>query len=397
MRKSIHLIVLFVFTLTAGAANPRPDSFTPLVISPLTSHALPFLGTDGRTHIVYELVLTNANVTPATLESVEVIDSSNPSKTLGTYQGQDLLSHLRTTGSSPADNATIEFNNTRLLLIDLDLDPQTKIPGKLLHRVRLLGATGPARQPMTPVSMTYTVAPLEITNNLPHIGPPLEGKGWVAVNGCCGGTAVHRASSLSCNGGIYFSQRFAIDWMLLDSGGRLMNGDVGDVHSYPDYGAKVLAVADGTVVGMLNDLNDQKPGDLPDPKTITLENVDGNHIVLDLGNGVYAFYAHLQKGSVNVTVGDRVKRGQVLAKLGNTGNTSGPHLHFHLMEGSSVLCSNGMPYAMDSFSLAGQLPYDDFAKATGVEGDFSKGLRPASARREQYPMDLDIINFEPSR
>jgi hypothetical protein len=73
---------------------------------------LPFPGTDGRTHIVYELVLTNANVTPATLESVEVIDASNPSKALGTYQGQDLLSHLRTTGSSPADNATIEFNNT---------------------------------------------------------------------------------------------------------------------------------------------------------------------------------------------------------------------------------------------------------------------------------------------
>jgi hypothetical protein len=220
-----------------------------------------------------------------------------------------------------------------LLLIDLDLDPQTKTPGKLLDRVKLLGATGTARQPMTPVSMTSTVAPLEITNKLPHIGPPLESKGWVAVNGCCGGTAAHRASSLSCNGAIYFSQRSAIDWMQLDSGGRLMNGDAGDVHSYPDYGAKVLAVADGTVVGMLNDLNDQKPGSLPDPKTITLENVDGNHIVIDLSNGVYAFYAHLQKGSVNVNVGDRVKRGQVLAKLGNTGNTSGPHLHFHLMEG----------------------------------------------------------------
>jgi hypothetical protein len=229
MRKSLCLIVLVVVTLTVGTANPRPDSFTPLVVSPLTSHAFPFPGTDGRTHIVYELVLTNANVTPATLEGVEVIDVSNPSKALGTYQGQDLLSHLRTTGSSPADNATIEFNKTRLLLIDLDLDPQTKIPGKLLHRVKLLGATAPARQPMTPVSMSYTVAPLETATKLPHIGPPLEGKGWVAVNGCCGGTAVHRASSLSCNGAIYFSQRFAIDWMQLDSGGKLMNGDAGDV------------------------------------------------------------------------------------------------------------------------------------------------------------------------
>jgi hypothetical protein len=110
-----------------------------------------------------------------------------------------------------------------LLLIDLDLDPQTKTPGKLLHRVKLFGATGPARQPMTPVSMTSTVAPLEIT---------------IAVNGCCGDTAAHRASSLSCNGAIYFSQRSAIDWMQLDSGGRLMNGDAGDVHSYPDVSSR---------------------------------------------------------------------------------------------------------------------------------------------------------------
>ena len=66
-----------------------------------------------------------------------------------------------------------------------------------------------------------------------------------------------------------------------------------------------MAVADGTVVDTLNDLDDQKPGTLPDPSTINMQNVDGNHIVIDLGDGVYAFYAHLRKNSVLVSVGDR--------------------------------------------------------------------------------------------
>ena len=117
----------------------------------------------------------------------------------------------------------------------------------------------------------------------------------------------------------------------------------------------------------------------PIPKTITLENVDGNHVVLDLGDGVFAFYAHLQKASVRVAPGDRVKRGQVLGKLGNTGNTSAPHLHFHLMEGPSVLGSNGIPYHVDSFAITGQVSGAEFAAATGVEGNWSKGSSLARA------------------
>jgi murein DD-endopeptidase MepM/ murein hydrolase activator NlpD len=167
-----------------------------------------------------------------------------------------------------------------------------------------------------------------------------------------------------------------------------------DVRNYTSYGADAIAVADGTVVETLNTLDDQKPGTLPDRRTITFENVDGNHVVLDLGGGVYAFYAHLQKGSVTVQPGARVRRGQALGKIGNTGNTSAPHLHFHLMEGSSVLGSNGIPYMIDSFSFAGRVPAAEFASVQGVEGTWSKGLLPIpSPRHGQFPLDLDIIDF----
>lgn len=396
MRKCRYLIVLFLMNLFAVGGSARSDQFTPVVVAPLAANAHPFTGTDERLHIVYELVLTNTNPTPATLKRIDVLDASDPSKVLASYDGQELLSRLRTTGGTSAENATLEFNGTRLFLIDLSLEEPVAPPARLVHRMQVMGAGSPARQPTTPVLLNYTVAPVDISRKLPVIGPPLAGKGWVALNGCCGPGSVHRASNLAINGGIYFAQRFAIDWMRLDDSGRLVHGDPADVHNYTSYGADVLAVADGTVVDTLDELNDQKPGSLPDPKTITVENVDGNHVVLDLGDGVFAFYAHLQRGSVAVTLGSHVKRGQVLGKLGNTGNTSAPHLHFHLMEGSSVLGSNGIPYAIDSFALAGQVPAADFAAATGVEGDWSKGLFPSPIpRHKQFPLDLNIVNFSP--
>jgi Peptidase family M23 len=387
------LIVLFVTALLTAHASSRPDQFTPLIASTLTANARPFLGTDGRLHVVYELVLTNASPTPATLMKIEVVDPAS-SKALASYDGQELFSRLRTTARLPSENSTIEFNGTRIFLIDLALESATKLPQHLMHHIEVLGAPMPGPKPVTPVALRYTVAPLDISTKLPQIGPPLSGKGWVAVNGCCGAASIHRSSSLTVNGGIYFAQRFAIDWMRLDEAGRLVHGDPSDVRNYTCYGADVIAVADGTVVETLNDLDDQKPGTLPDPKTITLANVDGNHVVLDLGDGVFAFYAHLQKGSVRVAPGDRVKRGQVLGKLGNTGNTSGPHLHFHLMESPSVLGSNGIPYAIDSFALAGKVSAAEFEAAPGVEGDWGRGRMSApSPHRGEYPLDLDIVDF----
>jgi len=389
---------LLLAAAVVAHAGATTDRFTPLVVSTLTANVRPFPGTDGKTHLVYELVLTNASATTATLEKVEVVDASNSSNALASYSGADLLSRLRTVGAAKVTTPTVEASGTRLLLIDFPLEPSTRVPSRLMHKVQLLGPVIPSRQPQPPAAMSYTVAPIEINAKLPTIAPPLAGDGWVAVNGCCDDVGVHRPGSLACNGGVYFAQRFAIDWMKLNQAGQLAEGDGTDVHQYPAYGADVLAVADGTVVDTLNSLDDQEPGTLPDPKTINMQNVDGNHIVIDLGDGVYAFYAHLQKGSVQVSPGDRVKRGQVLAKLGNTGNTSGPHLHFHLMEGASVLCSNGIPYTIDSFAMTGQISLSDFAKATGVEGDWSKGMFPtASSPREQYPMDLNIVNFPASK
>jgi hypothetical protein len=390
---SWQLTTVLALSLCGAHGLWAADQLTPLVVSPLTAATQPVLGTDGRRHAVYELVLTNASVAPVTLEKVEVLDGNDPAKVLATYADAALLPSLRTTASRPAGSAQIEPGGTRLFLLDVAFDAQAVAPSHLLHRLGLLGVPTP-KGDAAPVQLTYTAGEIALRGGVPTIGPPLAGEGWVALNGCCGVDAAHRPTGLPINGKIYFAQRFAIDWMRLDAQGRIMHGNAEDVHSYIDYGAPVLAVADGTVVSALDTLDDQVPGTLPDPKTINLENVDGNHVVLDLGNGVFALYAHLVKHSLTVTPGSRVHRGQVLGKLGNTGNTSGPHLHFQLMDSSSSLGSNGLPYGIDSFALVGQLPAAKFAAATSLEGDWSgEMLKPASQRHGELPMDLMVVNF----
>jgi murein DD-endopeptidase MepM/ murein hydrolase activator NlpD len=124
--------------------------------------------------------------------------------------------------------------------------------------------------------------------------------------------------------------------------------------------------------------------------------VDGNHIVLSIGQGAYAFYAHLLKGSLLVKVGDTVHRGQVIARLGNTGNANASHLHFHVMNGPSVLGSSGIPYVLDSFQYQGQIS----PKQLAASDDFLTGaffgpgrLATPQPRMDQLPSAWAIVNF----
>jgi murein DD-endopeptidase MepM/ murein hydrolase activator NlpD len=117
--------------------------------------------------------------------------------------------------------------------------------------------------------------------------------------------------------------------------------------------------------------------------------------VQDIGGGAFAFYAHLQRGSLLVRPGDRVAKGQVIAKLGNTGNANASHMHFHLMDGPSVLGSDGLPYVIDRFSYDGQVaPQALFDADDFLSGQFLQGRLPTpEPRTDQLPAALAIVNF----
>lgn len=137
------------------------------------------------------------------------------------------------------------------------------------------------------------------------------------------------------------NQRFAIDFYItqeVEPGKRRSYRDRGRQNTdYFAYGQDVLAPADGTVVMVVDGIPDNTPGQVDFYYRL------GNSIVISLGNGEYAHLCHLQTGSMQVRVGDKLSRGQVVAKCGNSGNSTVPHLHFQLTDGPLVSHAASLP------------------------------------------------------
>ena len=163
--------------------------------------------------------------------------------------------------------------------------------------------------------------------------------------------------------------------------------------SYTIYRKEVLAVADAKVASTIEGLPNQTPGKMPE--NIGIEEADGNSVILDLGGGRYALYAHLAPGSVRVHKGDSVKRGQVIGLVGNTGNSLAPHLHFHVMSRALPLASNGLPYEIDDFLVTARTPGTaafDAAEEKGTPIETTPISPPRHAKNEM-PLDQMIISF----
>ena len=400
-------IGLLLLTVINAASEPistkavveAETHFTPVVMSVL-AEPHPFKGSDGLVHFVYELLLTNAIGFSVKTKSVEVLDATDHERALATISKDHVPLKMQGLITKSPIN-TLAAGGAAIVFIHFAVDVTEKQPTTLVHRLTISGEIPPGLNHFMglPASNQRLIEIGGLTDVHPIrpivIGPPLEGRGWVAADGCC--TAMrHVRAIMPINGKLRVAQRFAIDWEILDETRRLYVGDPSDVKSYFSYGQKVLAVADSTVVSVVDAFQDQVPGELP--SAMTLAEADGNHIVLDLGNEQFAFYAHLKPGSIKahgVKVGDRVCRGQVLGLVGNSGNTTSPHLHFHVMSSPSTLGSNGLPYLIDEFELLGKTPSTaafDKAEKDGTPLDVQEVNNPGT-HSDELPLDLSVVGF----
>jgi hypothetical protein len=227
----------------------------------------------------------------------------------------------------------------------------------------------------------------EVLNKKPVvIGPPLQGKNWVVGNGCCT-VSPHRGAILALDQKLLAAERYAIDWIQSDDQGHiLLPDDTTRLTDFPAYGKPILSVANGKVVDVVDKYPDVKPGVL-DPD-LTLKDAGGNHVIVDIGGGRYALYAHLKPNSIEVEEGDRVRRGQQIARLGNSGNTIAPHLHFHLMDAPLPLgADHNLPYVFDSFAYQGR-----------IEDDLTPVLLGNPEHREdELPLTQSVVTFAAPR
>jgi hypothetical protein len=277
----------------------------------------------------------------------------------------------------------IGMGRTLVVFMDVALAPGARPPARLLHRVSL-AAQGRTQRLADTIEGVAT--PVE-TRPAPILQPPLRGRGWLAANGLAATT--HRRAYVTVDGHARIAQRFAIDWVQLGPDGRLYRGDGKANTDFPGYNADLLAVADGRVVEIKDGLPENAGNNSERAIPITIETLAGNHLVLDIGQGRFALYAHIRPGSFRVKPGDRVRTGQVLASLGNSGNSDAPHLHFHLVDGPSALGAEGAPYAFAAFTQLGSA--DD--PAVLESGAAWTSRTPPVARRGELPADNAVVAF----
>lgn len=252
-----------------------------------------------------------------TVTEVAVRDSAG--MTLQTLTGDGLSAAMGPLAGQPEDPTKLQASMTTVVWQDVVLGASAKPPTRIDHSLTVSVRPGLP----VPASITSIGATADVDTRTPTtIGPPLKGTGWIGMPSCCDGP--HRRSLQPINNGFWLGQRFAIDFNKINHKGLLAQGDSNTNTAWFTYDQPVLAVADAKVIAAVDKFPDQIPNP---PKPVDIEEADGNHVILELSKGVYAFYAHLKPGTLKVKAGDTVKKGQEITRTGNSGSSTATHLH----------------------------------------------------------------------
>jgi murein DD-endopeptidase len=351
---SLCVVALMLSSIpVAGIAQGR----APLVQSPELNvpHAPAAVRIAGKSHLVYELHVTN-------LRSVDI--ELMPIGELGEPR---LV--------SAGQRVVLYF-----------WQPVETAPAEVSHRIEFDVIRTSGRERAVAQSPSWKVATISPV----VLGPALRGDRWVALYDPSAEFG-HRRVFYTLGGRARIPGRFAIDWMKLGPDNKFAKGDESRIANWHGYGAEVLAVMDATVAEARDDI-EEFPTIADSTGPVPLERASGNYVVLDLGNGRYAFYEHLRQGSIRVKTGERVRQGQVIAQLGNTGSSSsGPHLHFHVADAPATLAAEGLPFVLNGFEMQGVFTSMDAVGSGAAPGLIPQGLAPV--RTNERPVANSVVKF----
>lgn len=353
---------------------------------------------NGRV-LVYELAVRNFSGACARIVDVRAFGDG---EALRRYQGSSIAPNTLVYDAQMQPLPNPAAGQTRMHPVDLPagggavvyfflaLDNNLPLPARLQHEVDSTACSAGAstRSTATTESAISRAAPV-------MVGLPFRGTGWVAGDSA-NDFGTHRRTLIPgrrADGSVIVGQfsapeRYAIDWVKVDDQARRAIGPLDRNASYLAWGEEIIAVADGVIAGIRDGMPESTPP--RNPPNPTVEMAGGNYIMQDIGGGHFAFYAHLQPGSLRVRVGQPVQRGQLIARLGNSGNTSEPHLHFHVSSNPDPLYSEGLPYVFERYELTGQA--NDMEDGGNLFSDLS--TQAPSPKFSLMPASYSVLNAD---
>jgi hypothetical protein len=379
---------------TAAQTDPILTMTNPVAPIPVPS-------TEG-VNLAYELELNAPEGMILAPEKIEVIDPAT-GKVIYTPDAR-VWARTWQPASNPPPTAEERRSGTLKLSIPrisvwFKVSPGA-VPDKLVHRLTLNRSSSG----LPPATITGGEVIVRKDLKPVVIGSPLKGSAWVVMETTLP-TTHHFVMPVTINNMTTVDQRYAQDWFLIDPvTGNAAAGNATLARNFFAYGKELLAVADGTVV-------DVRDG-VPDNELIyhlppfSFATGTGNNVVIDIGDGKYACYCHIIPGSIKVRKGDRVKEGQVIALLGNTGQSDVPHLHFEVVTGKpSIIGGEGYPFVFRAYdqvadtinetemSVKSSAPRYDGANTWTNFGDFVTFKKVPVPRQNMLQENWEIVRF----
>ena len=334
----------------------------------------------GHTYLAYELHLSSLAPVDYGLTSIDVFFDGDSSPFVS-YRAAELAAlRLDPTGKAAA-TGILPAGGFDVIFLWLELAPGLS-PRSIRNVINV--KTGDA------AAVTEAKVDVRPTTDVSVLGPPLRGGPWVMAHGPANPNG-HRRSIITLGGRPSVVQRYGVDYFKVDSAGHVFAGDTTRKQAYYAYGQEVLAVTDAVVAATQDGIAENETHPFKRGVPLTLRTIGGNYVVLDIGQGRYVFYAHLQPGSLRVRKGDKVKRGQVLGLLGLSGNTPSPHLHLHVGDTTEPIGSEGLPYVYEAFEVVGECPGPNEMWGWYQQCTFTG----PSSRTREIPLAWQLIRFKP--
>lgn len=394
--------------------NTPPPLPLPLIIRPMQNEIQAFKG-NGEEHVVYELMVSNLSQNPIRIKAIHILgkeclegisslhSASNKCRIIyeRTFQKKQLPPLFSLLGGGnrldPQD-PLIPAQASAILFLFLNFPSLQQVPDFLENGLSVEIEGQEASTQTIPSNVI-------VVNKSPPLGihAPLEGKNWYA-EAAPSNANYHRRTILVLNGNALTPERFAVDFIKYGPQGTHAGNPFVN-RSYYGYGQKIFSVTDGTVVRVVDGIPENTPGTFPVSKNP--ETVNGNYILIKIDPTHYAFYAHFIPRSIKVEEGEKVKGGQLLGLLGNSGNSLLPHLHFQITDRPGPLRlgnSSPSPYPYPLNAQGIPWVFEHFVK----ENYLSIGKSPLDSElpllvlpfretkvRRQIVMDGNLVSFIP--